>query len=318
MNVLKRCYQELFGQHGPALFDLPDVSKAPHCVSQALQHCCDVNTLTSVNRMGMVRGRRPCRIPGDTFTFVPAMCSDEYSNGAVLFEPPESGLPAGLLASPAVVQVNKGTAYVPVVNVDVTDVMLYPCSMIGVTEVPPVVAVVSAQNAEVGSTIQEQMRHRFGTVFGEFPHRSMKWIDESLDSLSGTCWFPTLDLASGYNQVAVTERDRFKTAFCTTFGLFEWNCMPFAQHVERLEMVLGRLQWEGLKGVSTDPTKIEAVAGWQRPNNEGELRSFLGFASYYRHFVEGFAKLAGPLHKLVVECAGSGPRKRSNLGLSEA
>lgn len=37
MNVLKRCYQELFSQHGPALFNLPDVSKAPHLVSQALQ-----------------------------------------------------------------------------------------------------------------------------------------------------------------------------------------------------------------------------------------------------------------------------------------
>lgn len=52
-------------------------------------------------------------------------------------------------------------------------------------------------------------------------------IEESLDALAGARWFSTMDLASGYNQVPVTERDKVKTAFCTPFGLFEWNQMPF-------------------------------------------------------------------------------------------
>ncbi|KAL2099655.1 hypothetical protein ACEWY4_004049 [Coilia grayii] len=52
-------------------------------------------------------------------------------------------------------------------------------------------------------------------------------IEETLDALSGACWFSTLDLASGYNQVPVAETDEAKTAFCTPFGLFEWNRMPF-------------------------------------------------------------------------------------------
>ncbi len=52
-------------------------------------------------------------------------------------------------------------------------------------------------------------------------------IEESLDALSGARWFFTLDLASGYNQVPVEERDKCKTAFCTPFGLFEFNRMPF-------------------------------------------------------------------------------------------
>lgn len=43
----------------------------------------------------------------------------------------------------------------------------------------------------------------------------------------GAQWFSTLDLASGYNQVPVREEDKSKTAFCTPFGLFEWNRMPF-------------------------------------------------------------------------------------------
>jgi len=105
-------------------------------------------------------------------------------------------------------------------------------------------------------------------------------IEESLDALSGAQWFSTLDLASGYNQVAVAERDKPKTAFCTPFGLFEFERMQFGlcnapgtfqtlmerifgdqsfhsvllylddviifsssvvQHLQRLEMVLSRL-----------------------------------------------------------------------------
>ena len=182
-------------------------------------------------------------------------------------------------------------------------------------------------------------------------------IEESLDALTGARWFSTMDLASGYNQVPVAEADRPKTAFCTPFGLFEWNRMPFGlcnapstfqrlmqrifgdqqcqslllylddivvfsstfqQHLERLEVVLQRLKYESLKaklskcaffqhevrylghiisakGVSTDPGKVEAVASWQPPTTILELRSFLGFASYYQRFVEGFAKLAAPL-----------------------
>lgn len=52
-------------------------------------------------------------------------------------------------------------------------------------------------------------------------------IEESLDVLTGACWFSTMDLASRYNQVTVAKADRPKTAFCTPFGLFEWNHMPF-------------------------------------------------------------------------------------------
>ena len=48
-----------------------------------------------------------------------------------------------------------------------------------------------------------------------------------MDALSGAKLFSTIDLASGYNQVPVAEKDKAKTAFCTPFGLFEFNRMPF-------------------------------------------------------------------------------------------
>lgn len=111
-------------------------------------------------------------------------------------------------------------------------------------------------------------------------------IEESLDALSGARWFSTLDLASGYNQVPMVEQDKSKTAFCTPFGLFEFNRMAFGlcnapgtfqrlmermfgdcryqsvllylddvivfsatvqQHLERLREVFSRLQKQGLK-----------------------------------------------------------------------
>lgn len=52
-------------------------------------------------------------------------------------------------------------------------------------------------------------------------------IEESLTSLKGAQWYSTLDLASGYWQVEVDERDREKTAFATPMGLYEFERMPF-------------------------------------------------------------------------------------------
>ncbi|KAL6476465.1 hypothetical protein MHYP_G00149640 [Metynnis hypsauchen] len=198
-------------------------------------------------------------------------------------------------------------------------------------------------------------------------------IEESLDALSCAKWFSMLDLASGYNQVPMPEQDREKTAFCTPFGLFEFNRMAFGlcnapstfqrlmerifgdqsfhslllylddvvifsqtfqQHLQCLDMVLGRLK-QNLKlklqkkffqaevsyldhvisatGVSSDPEKICVVAERKRPSSVKELRSFLGFASYYRCFVKGFAHLAAPLHRLVSALEGSRKQPRPRL-----
>ena len=300
------------------------------------------------------------------------------------------------------VRVLKGTAYVPVVNVGLTEVLLYPRATLGsissvevvslpagVAEIRPITATMSSQVASSAaqdridaidlSALSEQeqtearsLLHRYSTVFSahegdlgctnlishdiplldEVPVRQrhrrippsdyegvkahinqlldsqvvrescspyaspivlakkkdgslrmcvdyrllnaktrkdsfpLPRIEESLDALAGAQWFSTMDLASGYNQVPVSEADIPKTAFCTPFGLFEWNRMPFGlcnapgtfqrlmqrmfgdqqcqslllylddivvfsssvtQHLQRLEVVLQRLHKEGLK-----------------------------------------------------------------------
>ena len=51
-------------------------------------------------------------------------------------------------------------------------------------------------------------------------------------------------------------------------------------------------------GIYVDPQKVEAVANWEQPTTVTEVWSFLGLARYYRSFIEGFSKIAGPLHCL--------------------
>lgn len=52
------------------------------------------------------------------------------------------------------------------------------------------------------------------------------------------------------------------------------------------------------QGVATDPEKISALKSWPVPRTLKELRSFLGFAGYYRRFIHGYAAIAKPLNHL--------------------
>ncbi len=52
-------------------------------------------------------------------------------------------------------------------------------------------------------------------------------INEVVDVLKGCKYFTLIDMASGYTQVGVAEKDKHITAFCVPYGLFEYNRMPF-------------------------------------------------------------------------------------------
>lgn len=103
------------------------------------------------------------------------------------------------------------------------------------------------------------------------------------------------------------------------------------EHERRLLRVLNRLKEYGLKlapekcrffqksvkylghivseeGVQTDPEKIETVKAWPVPQTLKQLRSFLGFAGYYRRFIKDYSVIAKPLNDLT---RGYSPVQRS-------
>ena len=51
-------------------------------------------------------------------------------------------------------------------------------------------------------------------------------------------------------------------------------------------------------GILVDPHKIEAVKQWPRPSSATNTNGFLGLASYYRRFVEGFSFIGSPFTRL--------------------
>ena len=85
------------------------------------------------------------------------------------------------------------------------------------------------------------------TVNDAFP---LPRVDDSLAALSGSRWFSTLDLASGYWQVAMDAGTQEKAAFVTSSGLYEWTVMPFglcnapSTFARLMELVLKGLHWK--------------------------------------------------------------------------
>ena len=93
-------------------------------------------------------------------------------------------------------------------------------------------------------------------------------------------------------------------------------------HLYRLREVFGRLRHHNLhahpdkckfgthellylghivngEGNQVDPNKISAITNISPPQDQTEVRAFLGLVGYYRRFIPGFAAIAAPLHQLL-------------------
>ncbi len=107
------------------------------------------------------------------------------------------------------------------------------------------------------------------------------------------------------------------------------------EHFQRLRKVFGKFREAGLKlspkkchlfrskvkylghivsehGVETDPDKVDRIRNWLVPTNANELRTFLGFAGYYRRFVKDFSKISKPLSLLLIGVNTKRKKGKSN------
>ncbi|GBG89615.1 hypothetical protein CBR_g49405 [Chara braunii] len=110
-------------------------------------------------------------------------------------------------------------------------------------------------------------------------------IDDLLERLGGATYFSKLDLKSGYHQIEIQPQDRYKTAFKTRYGHFEWVVMPFG-----LTNAPATFQ-------AAMTNKIQAIVDWLEPRCTTDVRSFMGLAGYYQRFVESYSKVAAPLSR---------------------
>ena len=85
------------------------------------------------------------------------------------------------------------------------------------------------------------------TVKDAFP---IPKIESYLDTLRGSVYMLTLDMASGYYQVKLDEKDKHKTVFITKYGLFQYTKLPFglcnspATFSRVIQLVLQGLSWK--------------------------------------------------------------------------
>lgn len=130
----------------------------------------------------------------------------------------------------------------------------------------------------------------------------------------------------------VLRRELFEILICYLDDILIFGS-TISEKLERLSVVFERLHSRGLKlelkkctffqikvkylgyeisqeGIGTDPCKIDAVKKWPHPTTLKELRTFLGFTSYYRRYVPGFTQKARPLHRLVADLNKIFPGKR--------
>ena len=62
-------------------------------------------------------------------------------------------------------------------------------------------------------------------------------------------------------------------------------------------------------GIQMDNKKAKAIREWPEPRNLKEVQAFLGFANFYRRFIQGYSQICTPLTKMT---------KKSNHSIGNA
>jgi len=76
------------------------------------------------------------------------------------------------------------------------------------------------------------------------------------------------------------------------------KCVWKVPEVEFLGYIIGR------NGIKMSEGKVRVVLSWETPKSLTEVQSFLGFANFYRRFIQDYSRIARPLTKLTKKETG--------------
>nr|GEZ01968.1 reverse transcriptase domain-containing protein [Tanacetum cinerariifolium] len=123
-------------------------------------------------------------------------------------------------------------------------------------------------------------------------HFPLPFMEQMLERLARNEFYCFLDGFSGYFQIPIDPQDQEKTTFTCPYGTFTYRRMPF-----------GLCNAPGHKisksGIEVDRAKVDVIAMLPHPTTVNGVRSFLGHASFYRHFIQYFSKIARPMTHLL-------------------
>ena len=120
------------------------------------------------------------------------------------------------------------------------------------------------------------------------------------------------------NDVLDDYLDKFVLIFLDDVLVYSANVEEHAEHLRQLlerlreqrlyakaskcDMMKTSVEFLGQQitsdGMTPTEAKLKAVRDWSTPKDVKDVRSFLGFANYYRRFVKDFAAVASPLTTL--------------------
>ena len=76
-------------------------------------------------------------------------------------------------------------------------------------------------------------------------------------------------------------------------------------NLEKCEFDVSQVQYVGFtlskEGITMDPGKVNSILSWPVPTKLSEVQSFLGFANFYRRFINGYSTVVKPLTRLTAK-----------------
>ncbi|GMF50653.1 unnamed protein product [Phytophthora fragariaefolia] len=161
---------------------------------------------------------------------------------------------------------------------------------------------------------------------------AMPLVDGLFTELESYLWFCSLDAASGFWVVMMTQRAREISAFVCALGHFEWLRMPFG--LKNASMIYQRIIDNALwgyvqprggwasyaekHGIRANPAKLAAIAELPFPTSKKGMQSFPGALNYYSRFIPNMAVYGAVLYQLKdADFADGGDLAATKLAFAE-